>query len=193
MRIHADSCGFMWIHVDFKDSHNDGAGIRGGSIVESVCWLHGEVAAHLLRWCLLEMVSSWRWPSAPVGGSWKTLPISDVPSVAVVSVPASVADGCPRSLSECRQGLRMAPHDDDGDDGSGIRGGSIVESVCWPRGDGVFLTSYVSHTLFLLLFLSILSKIFDWGRVCRMPPPPPFGRVGKGNGLTCAHVRVISL
>jgi len=35
--LYADSCGFMWIHVDFKDSHNDGAGIRGGSIVESVC------------------------------------------------------------------------------------------------------------------------------------------------------------
>ena len=30
----------------------------------------------------------------------------------------------------------MAPHDDDGDGGSGIRGGSIVESVCCPRGDG---------------------------------------------------------
>ena len=65
-----------------------------------------------------------------MGGSWKTLPIPDVPSVAVVSVPASVADGCPRSLSGCRQGLRMAPHGDGGDDGAGIRGGSIVESVC---------------------------------------------------------------
>ena len=42
MRIHADSCGFMWIHVDFKDSHNDGAGIRGGSIVESVCCPRGD-------------------------------------------------------------------------------------------------------------------------------------------------------
>ena len=30
----------------------------------------------------------------------------------------------------------MAPHGDDGDGGSGIRGGSIVESVCCPRGDG---------------------------------------------------------
>ena len=65
-----------------------------------------------------------------VGGSWKTLLISDGLFVPMVSVPASVADGCPRSLSGCRQGLRMAPHDDDGGDGSGIRGGSIVESVC---------------------------------------------------------------
>ena len=30
----------------------------------------------------------------------------------------------------------MAPHDDDGDDGAGIRGGSIVESVCCSCGDG---------------------------------------------------------
>ena len=69
--------------------------------------------------------------------------------------------GCPPSSSGCRQGLRMAPHDDDGDGGAGIGGGSIVESVCCPRSDGVFLTSYVSYTLFLLLFLSILLKIFN--------------------------------
>ena len=113
--LYADSCGFMWIHVDFKDSHNDGSGIRGGSIVESVCCPHGDgwTAGDVLP--IFEMVSSWLTSSAPVGGSWKTLPISDMPSVAVVSVPASVADGCPRSLSGCRQGLRMAPHDDDGD------------------------------------------------------------------------------
>ena len=40
--LYADSCGFIRIHVDFKDSHNDGAGIRGGSIVESVCCPHGD-------------------------------------------------------------------------------------------------------------------------------------------------------
>ena len=71
-----------------------------------------------------------------MGGSWNTLPIPDGSSVAVASVPASVAGGCPPSLSGCRQGPRMAPHDDDGDDGAGIRGGSIVESVCCSCGDG---------------------------------------------------------
>ena len=67
----------------------------------------------------------------------------------VVSVPASVADGCPRSSSGCRHGLRMAPHGDGGDGGSGIRGGSIVEVMCcpygdgWTVGDGVFLTDII--------------------------------------------------
>ena len=59
-----------------------------------------------------------------------------IPFAPVVSVPASVTGGRPPSLSGCRQGPRMAPHDDDGDDGAGIRGGSIVESVCCSRGDG---------------------------------------------------------
>jgi len=50
----------------------------------------------------------------------------------MVSVPASVVDGCPPSSSGCRQGLRMAPH---GDGGAGIGGGSIVEVMCCPHGD----------------------------------------------------------
>ena len=58
----------------------------------------------------------------------------------MVSVPASVAEGCPPSLSGCRQGLRMAPHDD----GDGWTVGDVppvFEMVT--SKDGVFLTDVI--------------------------------------------------
>ena len=67
-----------------------------------------------------------------------------IPFAPVVSVPASVAGGCPPSLSGCRQGLRMAPHDDDGDDGDGWTVGDVppvFEMVT--SEDGVFLTDII--------------------------------------------------